>query len=273
MRVTEDKGFLSSLFPNVMKKTRLLIIDHDVCRYHSYDLLRYQLFRDTQIGDKEHFMSIKPDYRFLLKSGIELAQRVKFAQNNLKEFNIYQCFDKDLGIETSDQYAGKICEMFHDPGAKVTMTDVSRTQFNIIFDRQNIDGFLLKYTGENNRPSCYNKLTVYEAENILDLNTAVAIIKQDRINTVMLCTTELAVRLAIRLQQEGYTDPITFIIARYAYNFVHDNGSMLYPMLGEEIGTLEMQYKHEFGFFDPFSTLTYRERYIKETEVQQNDEQ
>lgn len=269
MRVTEDKGFLTEMFPNVMKRTRLLIIDHDVTRYHSYDLLRYQLFRDTQTGDKEHFMSIKPGYQYLLRSGTELADRVRFAQNGIEEFNIYECFNKDLGINTPEKYTVKLHEMFQDPASRVTETDVGSSRFDTIFDRPAIDGFLLRYKGDPHLPSCYERLTVYEAENLLDLNTASAIIHQDQINAVMICSTELAVRLATRLYQEGYKNSITMIIARYAYNFVYsDEGLMVYPKFGEELGVLETSLKHEFGFFDPFSGLTYRARFIEENEVQ-----
>lgn len=35
---------------------------------------------------------------------------------------------------------------------------------------------------------------------------------------------------------------------------------MVEPLLNKEMGVLEVNLKHEFGYFDPYSGLTYRER-------------
>lgn len=272
MRVTEDKDFLNSLFPEMMKKTKLLILDHDVTRYHSFDLLRYQLFRDTQMNGFAHFSSMRPEYHALLNSRQELAEQVRFMQNHVRYFNIYECFSDNMGIVDKTAYTVKIREMLRDPIAKITPTDIS-TRFDVVFNRKTIDGFILQYKDETNHPSCFETMASYTTENILDLSDAVVIIQQNMINAVMLCSTELAVRLATRLYTCGYTTPITFIIGRYAYNFICDEKSnRLYPSMNREMGELEVNLKHEFGFFDPFSGLTYRAKcaQVMEEELTQN---
>ena len=266
MKVTEDKAFLSTLFPNVMKKTRLLIIDHDVCRYHSFDLLRYQLYLDTLTGNKQHFKSLKSPYRYILQPDVELSEKIRFMQNTVNCFNIFECFDDNMGVINSDKYTHQLQYMLCDTVAKITPTDVN-SKFNIVFDRKNIDGFLLRYRNDMNKPSCYDQMVVYETESILDLNTAVSVIKREQINAVMICSVELAVHLAARLYKEGYTSSISFIIGRYCYNFIrHDEtGEFILPLYGEDMRTFELRLGHEFGYFDPFSQLTYRAHFIKET--------
>lgn len=265
MNILEGKDTFTALFPDMMKATRLLIIDHDICRYHSFDLLRYQLYLDAMdrsgVGMK-HFTSIKPEYQYLLNAKTELASLVYFAQRQVHQFNVYDCFDYDLGVHGNTGYGIKLRDMMQDPAAKITPTDVN-SRFGIIFDRKNITGFILRYPDDQNKPEYFDKLTPYTDPNLLDLNAAVEIILKHQINAVMICTAELAVRLAATLYKSGYTKPISFIIGRYAYNFFCENGKMVYPLFNKEMGVLEANLKHEFGYFDPFTGLTYRAKYLE----------
>jgi len=266
MNIIDGKDTFTALFPDMMKATRLLIIDHDICRYHSFDLLRYQLYRDTLdrsgVGQK-HFMSIKPEYQTLLNAKIELAYLAQYAQHNVSQFNVYDCFGFDLGINSVDRYAIKVHDMLKDPAAKITPTDVNN-RFEIVFDRKNITGYILQYANDPNHPTYMDKLTAYTDPNPLDLDAAIDIIQKHQINAVMICSAELAVRLATKLYEAAYTKAITFIIGRYAYNFHNENGRAVYPLFNHEMSILEAKLKHEFGYFDPFSGLTYRSRYIEE---------
>lgn len=262
MKISEGKDLFTALFPDMMKATRLLIIDHDVCRYHSFDLLRYQLYLDAvRLGDvgKKHFVSINPEYKCLLSAKTELASQVQFAQRQVCQFNVFNCFGYDLGVHDSVTYTVKIHDMLQDPAAKITPTDVN-SRFGIIFDRKNITGYILQYTGDTNHPNYMDKLTQFNDPMLLNLNTAMDIIMEHQINAVMICSTELAVKLAAALYQAGYKKSITFIIGRYAYNFRCEDGKMIEPLLNKEMGVLEVNLKHEFGYFDPYSGLTYRER-------------
>ena len=262
MKISEGRDLFTALFPDMMKATRLLIIDHDICRYHSFDLLRYQLYLDAvKLGDagKEHFMSIKPEYRCLLNAKTELASQVQFAQRQVRQFNVFDCFGCDLGVHDGAAYTAKIHDMLQDPAARITPTDVN-SRFGIIFDRKTITGYILQYTGDTNHPYYMDKLTQFKDPMLLNLNAAMSIIMEHQINAVMICSTELAVKLATALYQAGYKKSITFIIGRYAYNFRCEDGKMVEPLLNKEMGVLEVNLKHEFGYFDPYSGLTYRER-------------
>lgn len=250
-------NLFTSLFPSMMKTTRLLMIEPDVTRYHSFDLLRYQLAMDTRTKNKDHFMSIKPEYRFMLDMSNKLADQIHFMQTTVREFNIFDCFNVSLGVTTGEEYEARIHELLKYNLAKITPTDIS-SRFDVIFDRPGVDGFLLQYKDEPHRASCYNKLTVYESEHIINLDMAVAIIEKHRINAVMISSTELAIRLSSRLIRDGYKDPMTFIIGWYGYNFVKSNDPYhpVRPKFNSEMGTLELNYKYEFGYFDPFSGIS-----------------
>ena len=260
MNIAQGADTFRDLFPDMMKATRLLIIDHDVTRYHSFDLLRYTLFTREDL-----FGTLKPEYYQLIVPHQEVADQVQFMRTNVPVFNIFEMFNKDEDARTPSVYVSKIREMFADKHAKITPTDIS-TRFDIVFDNPSITGYLLQYKGENHHPSCYRKMTVYESENLLDLNMAVKIIQKHSINAVMICSNEMALRLVISLARSGYTTPITFIIGRYAYNFHMNENRCVLPTYNSEIGIAEIQYKHEFGFFDPFSGLTYRFRFKHQTD-------
>ncbi|MCM1295199.1 MAG: hypothetical protein NC311_06630 [Muribaculaceae bacterium] len=263
MNIAQGAETFTKMFPSMMKATKLLIIDHDVTRYHSFDLLRYTLFTR-----KDLFVTLKPAYHKLITPNVELAEQVQFMRTTVPEFNIFDMFGKDEGVHTTDQYSDHIRSMITGEHAKTTPTDVSE-RFEVVFDKPDITGYLLQYKGETNRPAFYGKVTVYEDANLLNLKVAVKLIIKHSINAVMICSNELAVRLIAMLVAAGHTTPITFIIARYAYNFQVNDDKCVVPTCNSEMGALEVQYKHEFGFFDPFSGLTFRYRFLRE----QNNEE
>lgn len=260
MNISQGAKTFTDLFPDMMKATKLLMIDHDVIRYHSFDLLRYTLFTRQDL-----FVTLKKEYRELVIPNKELAEQVQFMRTHAPTFNIFDMFERDAGIHNTVEYSKKVVEMLTSEHGRCTSTDVA-DRFDVVFDRPDVTGYLLRYKGETLKPSCYNKLTVYEDTNLLNLDTAIKIIRKHHINAVMICSSELAVRLAAMLVRAGYTRPITFIVARYGYNFMIDKDEAIIPLFNGEMGALEIQHKHEFGFFDPFSGLTYRFRYLNSEE-------
>lgn len=260
MNIAQGSETFTNMFPDMMKATKLLIINHDVTRYHSFDLLRYTLF-----SRKDLFITLKPEYQRLIVPHTELAEQVQFMRTKVPVFNVFDMFNTETGVHTLGEYAEKMRAMIAAGQSVITPTDVS-DRFDVVFDKPNITGFLLQYRGEKNRPSCYDKLTVYEDTNILDLEMAAKIIRKHMINAVMISSNEMAVRLVTKLLESGYTQPITFMIARYAYNFHTNKNMCVVPTYNSEMGFFELRCRHEFGFFDPFSGLTYRFRYLKESQ-------
>lgn len=264
MNIAQGSKNFSDLFPDMMKATRLLIIDYDVMRYHSFDLLRYTLFTR-----KDLFGSLKKEYQKLIIPHQEVAEQVQFMRKNVEELNIFDMFNVDAGVHTSAECAEKFREMFTDKIAKITPTDISN-RFNIVFNNSNITGYLLRYTGDPNIPTCYHMLTVYESPNVLDLSTAVKIITKHQINAVMIGPVVSAIELVARLADAGYKQPITVITGNYAYNYrsLEGDEGWKVPFYSREMTYFSLKYRHEFGFFDPFTGLTYREKVIRQEEEQ-----
>ena len=263
VNVVSDRAFFQEHYPQIMKKTKLLILNHDVVRYHSFDLLRYQLFRDTQTRQFQHFSSILPEYRLFLHAKADIAEQVKFMQKQVKYFNVYECFSDSMGIDNVVAYTEKIQEMFQAPYGNYTRTDIAST-FQIVFDRNDIEGYLLQYTNETCRPNWHNLVTVYEDPFLLNLDAATDIIVENNINAVMLCSSELALRLAYRLIERGYHNPMTILIGRYGYNFLFDNaGNWTLPIFNAQLGLLEINYHYEIGYFDPYTGLTRQNKYAE----------
>lgn len=248
----------------MMKKTKLLILNHDVVRYHSFDLLRYQLFRDTQTGQFEHFASILPEYQLFLHAKTDVAEQVKFMQKHVKCFNVYECFSDPMGVTNVAAYTEKIQEMLQAPYGNYTRTDIAST-FQIVFERKDIEGYVLQYTHETCKPNWYHDfVTVYEDPFLLNLDAATDIIVENNINAVMLCSSELALRLASRLIERGYHNAMTFLIGRYGYNFQFDDaGTWTLPIFNAELGLLEINYHYEIGYFDPYTGLTRQNKYAE----------
>lgn len=257
MNVKDNKEFFTKTFPLMMQATRILIVDHDITRYHSFDLLRYTLFTRGDL-----FISTKSEYLPLLDGKTEITEQVSFMQHKVDKFNIYKMFDNDAGVETMKTYTDKMREMILSEHAKITPTDISR-RFDIVFERSDITGYLLQYTGEKHRPGFYNNVTVYEVENPLDPSVIIELIKTHHINAIMISSSEFVVRLIERLIAENLTYPITFIMGRYAYNFSMKDGVMEYPLFNRELGIAETRFKHEFGFFDPFGGINYQRRLLQ----------
>lgn len=209
-------------------------------------------------------MTTKAPYRKLLNGRDELLEQIHFMQNHVDVFNIYDMFDKDDGIHTMDEYSKKVREMITSDQAKITPTDIT-SKFEVVFDRQDITGFLLQYEGETNRPNFYDKLTVYETTNPLDVSVIADVIKSNSINAVMISSSERTTRLLEYLITHNITHPITFIIGRYAYNFHMNDGKCEYPLFNREFGISEIRFKHEFGFFDPYSGITTSYRLREES--------
>ena len=254
-----DNLFQSLAPANMMKPTTLLIIDHDIPRYHSFDMLRWTLYRDSVDKSRfEHFTSLKPAYRPLLDIKFPLDRQVKFMQTHFLEFNPFEAFTKDQPGMTDGEYNEELLRLVSNPEVKITPTDVA-SRFDIVFQRKDISGILLQHKGDLHHPSFYSNVLVYESSRLLDMLLATEIMIKHQVNAVMISSIPKLLLLINNLIERNYTSPTTFIVARYAYNFVpNEKGEMSYPMYYEVLDELALRYTHEFGYFNPYSGLTYK---------------
>lgn len=239
------------LWPSMMQKTRLLILDYDVTRYHSFDLFRYLLW-----SDREMFKQCDPMYIPFIKE-TDLSAQIQFYVHNCGNINPFDNFTHMRGNVDRNELERHLQLMFADKSAKITPTDISG-QYEVVFQRPGISGYLLRYKNESHKPAFYQDVTVYESEHLLDLRMAFAIIQKHNINAVLVSSADLALILARKLIAAGNTSPISFIIGAYCYNY--DPEKRMMRNMGQ-MDEIELRYKHEFGIFDPFSSLTYKRKF------------
>lgn len=237
-----------TLYPSMMQKTRLLVIDYDVIQYHSLDLLRYSLL------DRKLFVKLKPEFYPLIQM-TEVADMVDFYKHHAISANPFDCFD--IPSTSYKVLEDSLNIMFQDKLSKTTPTDI-QNRFDIVFERPGVSGFLLQYNNSQCKPSFYNDVIVYNTSSIFDMQTTLSIIIQENINAIMLSSVDMAILISGKLSLLNYKHPISYIIANYRYNY--DNTSMKHL---EELNKLEYVYKNEFGIFDPFSGISYRDKLLK----------
>lgn len=240
----------NTLWPGMMQKTRLLILDYDVTRYHSFDLFRYLLW-----SSYDTFKQCDPKYLPMLTVR-DLTHQILFYSRNCDTINPYDNFSHTRGTVDLKGLEDHFQVMFADTSAKIVPTDIS-IQYDTVFHRPNIHGYLLRFKNDPHKPVFYDKVTVYESEHILDLRMAFTIVQKHNINAVMISSVDLAVLLAEKLLAAGNRNPISFIIGSYFYNYDPELKTMRHL---DRMELLEYKLKHEFGVFDSFSSLSYKQR-------------
>lgn len=233
------------LFPSMLRNTKLLIIDYDVTRYHSFDFFRYLMY------NKEWFLRCQPDFRqefVLLRNPLKQILMFRKQCPYINPFEMFTDHDQYQKVQQMEDWMN---EHFADNLLITTPTDVA-ARFGTALDRNDISGFILKYTNDTYTAPFGERVKVYTSDHVLDLRMAIAVIQKHGINAVMLSSVELAILLATKLIAGGYTTPVSFIIGNYFYNYDPDSGVMKHM---PELNVLEYQHKYEFGVFDPFTGI------------------
>lgn len=231
-------------FPQMMQNTRLLILDYDVTRYHSFDLFRYLLL------DKELFMQCDPAFIPMIRES-DPRKQIKLYMNNATSLNPYDNF-----IHLKDQLKirdveDRFNQFIGNEAVHTTYTDLYH-QLGILFDRSGVSGYILKYTKDPHNVPWENVAKVYTTDHMMDLNMATAVVTKHRINAIITSSIDIAILLGCRLETAGYYDQITFIVGGYPYNYNPETKSFRHL---EDMNLFEYTRKHEFGVFVPFSGL------------------
>lgn len=243
----------------LFKDTRMLLIDHNVCRYHSLDLFSWILNQDAVTNNFDHFSSINPILVPWLDPSIYIGDRILHYLRFAWSADPRSFFRSDTLHPTLEEAENELNDMLADPKSVITPTDLN-VRFGPVFERKDFTGYLLRYPKDRNYPAYYNLLTVYEDDHVLNPELECSIIRKHRINAIVLDSVEQALRLTLDLQRQGYKDHITFLIARYGHNYEFRNGQPYYPKMNEILGQYEIKYHHEYCYYDPFTGLTAKQR-------------
>lgn len=236
-----------TLFPTMMQATRLLILDYDVTRYHSFDLFRHLL------RDEKMFMQCDPAILNLIYKKPIDEQILQYVRHN-QNINPYDNFMSTKNQIKITEFENRL--MGHMGNLLVTPTDVGE-RLGMVFNRPNISGYILRYKSDPYIPAEADLIKTYKSDHILDLRMALAIIEHHSINAIMLSSVDLALFLSQKLVSAGRTSPISFMIADYFYN--HDPETKLLrnvPYLYQ----YEQMYKFEYGVYDPYTGLNMQRK-------------
>lgn len=260
---TIDPRFQSN--PDMIKDTRLLIVDHNVCRYHSFDLLMWYIYRLSRSGSFDMLSTLKESMYPLIDPEATVEDRVVFHKLHARTIDPMDCFNGAKPLSTTD-YESMLETMMGSGDAWNTRTDIS-VRLDPLFTRKDVTGYLLRYPADRNRPIYVDNLTVIEDRHVLNGTVCGDVIATNRINAVMVGSADQAIAISARLVELGYREHITFMIAHYGYNYdLNDKGMPYYPKYNEEFGRLEITFHHEYAYFDPFTGIS-NDRYGEITNV------
>lgn len=245
----EKKKLVDShtLFPEMMQGTKLLILDYDITRYHSFDLFRFLLL------DKKMFCSCDQKFLPFVKMK-DIGEQVFFYMRKNSNINPYDNFELTRDQYKITEYENRLNGFLNHPKMKMTPTDLDK-RLSVLFERNNVTGFLLKYEKDPHIAGFSEYVKTYTSNHILDLRMALAIITKEQINSMILSSVDVAVLIAEALVKAKITHPITFMICSYYYNYDPNTNLMRHLKM---MNILEYQYKHEFGLINPFTGLTQK---------------
>lgn len=232
-------------YPQMMASTRMLIVDYDVTRMHSFDIFRMLL-----LDDKLVYHLVPQLHPFLTAETIEeeLGYYIRFADS----LSPYDNFTNVKDILNLEEYEDLLPDLLNNPIIKVTPTDIMN-QFGVIFSRNSITGYLLRYDCDNVEIPWSDKVKVFTSKHILDMRMASALVEQYRINAVMCSSIESAILLRKRLDTINYTEPMTFMVGNYAYNFDPEHLGVM--KLSHYMYHYTVTYRDEYGTFSPYANI------------------
>jgi hypothetical protein len=232
-------------FEQMINTARILIIDHDINRYHSFELYSYLL---TQ---REYFFN-PVDKKFLVDfvKQSTLNKKLMYYLSLSEYLNPFQHFTitSDKSIEW---YEDKLNELF--PIIHTIPTDISYRLSPMLYNKT-IEGFLLKYKNDTHISGYENQVKVFKTDHILDGAFAVEIIRSLNISAIFISSIDIALMIAMKLYEINYKSPIMFYVGIYRYNYDPETKTMKHT---SAITTLEYIAKHSFMTIDPFTNLSY----------------
>lgn len=247
-----------TLFPGMMQASRILIIDFDVTRFHSFDLLRYKLM------DKSWFQRCDIELVKYLAEHNDITEQVLYYKGTCSSPNSLLNFRGINPNMPTDEFELIMNEALNDQTGLMhtSPTDLS-CSLDAIFQRNDIKGYWLHYKADDHFVSFKDSVKEFTSDRILDGAMALHIIEQFNVNCIVVSSIDMAIMIGTELYTHGFRQPITIVFGKYRYNF--DEHGVVNHL--EYVNALEYSMKYEFGTFEPYTRLL---QVMKE--IKRNDE-
>lgn len=214
------------------KINKILVIDHNIYRFHHYDLMESMLFYEP------FFNKLKKEYSGYLT--MNLDEQLMFLSKSNSERNILKFFsdesDMDEYIDILNKhiaYSGKeplYCDLYFGLPAISSMSLVELHIIKIPTD--------LPYPDVSNA-----SLKIVEHENLFDVNFLVDYIIENQID-IVICD---SIDVAIGISQK--TENLSFMIPNYRYN-LEMVGNQLLMKHTKDIIENQLERKHNYTLFE-----------------------
>lgn len=239
----------------IQRQTRLMIIDYDITRFHSFDVFRYLLL------DRSFFMQLDPLYLGIISDHRDVVEQVYLYKSICSSMSPFDCFKHTKGMIHIDKLDQYIVPAIDNDIAHVTVTDLSDmlapALYNITVEVVRIcyekDPFVPEISELKNMRNI-------KVDRIFDLDFITNTIISNNINSILLSSVEFAIAIATRIIQLGYDTPLTFILCNYNYNMteIEYHGHKIKDLkFLVELAALEQVKQYEFGVIDPFSSIQH----------------
>lgn len=229
--------------PKILWKTHILVIDYNTFHYTSLDVFR------TILLNREFADALLPEYRSFFR--MRFPQQAKFFFENQTNRDLYQLFSlhaqKQFPMDMYD-----LIDRYQTFSSRVyTDTDLN-TYLHAALQSNTIDKIsILRHPDDTTPLNVPGSCRIFRTKGLFNAEIISSFINSNHINAVILDSVDLALEISEK------TENVTFLFGTYRYNFEYDHTNGLrYLKRMNDMTTMEIQQKHEYGRFDPIRALT-----------------
>lgn len=240
--VKED---MQKQYPQMMSSSRVLLLNFDLLRFHSFELFAQLLL------EEDYFFSMNdPAFLTTFVNQPTLMDQVYYYYQHAIHLNPLAYFDRTKDA-TLDDMENLLNERFKTLNRTIP-TDLL-DKIGIVFQNDTVDGYLLSYQADPVVATYHKNLKkCYTTDRVLDLRMAVEIIRLHQINVVMLSSFQTMLRLIAYLEKYKIPLPIAYFVGKYFYNYEPETGIVRYV---DALNRIEYNRRIEINVVDPFTAI------------------
>ena len=246
----------------IQRQSRILILDYDVTRFHSFDLFRYLLL------NKSFFMQVDPIYLDgMIRGHKPIAEQVDFYRSTCSSLNPFDNFTKYKGSVKPAQLDSYMNAMFQNKNSVMTETELGNSLYTLLC-ANGIQAFWVHYRNDLHKAGFMDATHISDdvVDEMFKPDEISDYIIRHAINSMIIGSVELAVIVSYRLIYKKYTTPMTIMICSYNYNYTSfELKGQSFKVLkhGEDILGLQNKYQYEFGTIDPYTGISRNKRLLE----------